>query len=293
MTEISHWLSTPRHGLQLVAFIIGALGVGFVVLGLLMSVPARYRKAVVAAVTFLGGLYFSLEFLMPHPRHGFVGAVAWGITGARPFVANASMVIWSFALFLGILNLFDIHGKAVRKRNPGWYNSAAFFIAFFAILLAGFLKDWRAAQLAGMTASSAHYAAVSGAAAANASFFDILFRGLLTALDATMFSLIAFYIVSAAYRAFRIRSPEAILMMAAAAIIMLALVPVGAAITNWIPARGILSAFRIENIGYWLLVSPNMTAQRAIGFGVAVGALAMGLRIWLSLEKGSFFDRQL
>jgi hypothetical protein len=108
-----------------------------------------------------------------------------------------------------------------------------------------------------------------------------------------MFSLIAFYIVSAAYRAFRIKSLEAGLMMAAAAIIMLALVPAGTAITNWLPETGFLSIFRIERIGYWLLIGPNMAAQRAIGFGVAVGGLAMGLRIWLSLERGSFFDRQL
>ena len=88
-------------------------------------------------------------------------------------------------------------------------------------------------------------------------------------------------------------SMEAALMMGAAAIIMLALVPIGVALTDWIPAGHVLSIFRVERIGYWLLVWPNMAAQRAIGFGVAVGALATGLRIWLSLERGSFFDRQL
>src|SRR5690606_9801871 len=105
-------------------------------------------------------------------------------------------------------NLFDIHGKALRKRSAGWYNSAAFFIAFFAILFAGFLKDWRAEQLASIEAKTPMHAVISGAATANANLFEILFRGFLTSLDATMFSLIAFYIVSAAYRAFRIRSLE-------------------------------------------------------------------------------------
>jgi len=81
--------------------------------------------------------------------------------------------------------------------------------------------------------------------------------------------------------------------MSAAGIIMLALVPIGAVVTNWLPDTGFLSIFRLEKIGYWLLIGPNMAAQRAIAFGVAVGGLAMGLRIWLSLERGSFFDRQL
>ena len=258
------WLAVPRHGYELAGFIIGALGVGAVALGILANVPARYRKSIVMAVTFVGGLFLSLEFLIP--RHN-------SLTDAMPTVANIEIVVGSFALLLGIFNLFQIHGKAVSKLHKGWYNSAAFFVAFFAIMILGFLRDRQ----------------VSG----TDQYFNILFSGFLLSLQATTFSLIAFYIVSAAYRAFRIRSAEAVLMMVAATIVMLALVPIGAIITSWLPSTGFLSVFRLERIGYWLLVSPNMAVQRAIAFGVAVGALATGLRIWLSLERGSFFDRQL
>lgn len=279
--SVGNWFSTPRTGWELAAFILGALGVGVVILGLLMTVPARYRKWVVIGVTFVGGLFYSIEFLIGHQNR---------LTAMKPFVAEAQATIWSFALFLGVWNLFQIHGKAMRKRTPGWYNSAAFFAAFFAIVVTGFLQDARAAELAKLTPSSPGYASVLAASRADSSLYDILYQGLLVSLESTMFSLIAFYIVSAAYRAFRVRSAESALMMATAAIIMLALVPIGVAITNWLPPS---SPFRIERIGYWILTSPNMTAQRAIGFGIAVGALAMGLRIWLSLERGSFFDRQL
>ena len=273
---IGDWISAPRHGWELTAFLIGALMLGGLSLALLCSAPPRSRKLIVMAVTFVAGLYYSLEFLLP-PGAWFLKPPRNPLTDWRPFVGTLTQIIWSFALLLGVWNLFQIHGQSVGKRSKGWYNSAAFFVAFFAIMFAGFLKD-------------AH---VGGQAGVPASLFVILFKGFLTSLDSTMFSLIAFYIVSAAYRAFRIRSLEAALMMVAAAIIMLALVPVGAAITNWLPTTGFLSAFRIERIGYWLLISPNMAAQRAIAFGVAVGSLAMGLRIWLSLERGSFFDRQL
>ena len=276
MGVVSTWLAASRGGWQLAAFIIGALSLGGLALALLCSAPPRYRKLIVMAVTFLAGLYYSLEFLLP-PEAWHLKPPRNPLTDWRPMVATLTQIIWSFALLLGVWNLFQIHGKAVGKRPKGWYNSAAFFIAFFAVLVAGLVKD----------AGCGRVASVSG------DLFAILFKGFLTSLDATMFSLIAFYIVSAAYRAFRIKSLEAALMMLAAAIIMLALVPVGAAITNWLPQTGFLSAFRIERIGYWLLIGPNMAAQRAIAFGVAVGGLAMGLRIWLSLERGSFFDRQL
>lgn len=264
------------------AIIVGAAG-----LVALMSTPPRYRKAIVVAVTFLGGLFFSLEFLLPHEPvtafghtllgKGHVTRFAQGLTDAKPSVADWAMVIGSFTLLLGTFNLFQVHGKAVKKKTAGWYNSLAFFISFFLIMAAGFAKD------------------ASGGAARTIStqLFAILFNGFVQQLDATMFSLIAFYIVSAAYRAFRVRSAEAGLMMATAGIIMLGLVPIGAILTNWLPHSGPLASLRLENITYWLLTWPNMAVQRAIGFGLAVGWLAMSLRIWLSLERGSFFDRQL
>jgi hypothetical protein len=270
---LAAWLGAPRHGWELIAFITVAVILGGIALGLLASIPAKYRKGVVMGVTFLAGLYYSIEFLIP-PAVWPIRPPRNPLSDWRPFVGLAAQIVGSFALLLGVSNLFQIHQRAVAKRTPGWYNSAAFFIAFFAIVLAGFLKGSHDERVAGQ-------------------IYNILFRGFLTSLDSTMFSLIAFYIVSAAYRAFRIRSTEAALMMVAAAIIMLALVPVGAAITNWLPTSGWLSAFRLERIGYWLLIGPNMAAQRAIAFGIAVGSMAMGLRIWLSLERGSFFDRQL
>lgn len=254
----------PRHGIQLVIFIMASLGIGAIFLGLLCSVPPKFRKVLIMVVTFLGGLYIALEFLIP--KHNV-------LTDTMPNVSNIQIVVGSFTLVLGTWNLITFHTKSITKKTAGRYNSIAFFIAFFAIMIAGFLKD----------------ASVKGIQP----IFDILFTGCLLSLQATTFSLVAFYIVSAAYRAFRIKSAEAVLMMVAAAIIMLALVPIGASITAWLPKTGILSAFRLERIGYWILISPNMAVQRAIVFGIAVGAMATGLRIWLSLERGSYFDRQL
>jgi hypothetical protein len=48
----------------------------------------------------------------------------------------------------------------------------------------------------------------------------------------------------------------------------------------------------LEKLGEWVLRWLNTPAQRGILFGVAVGALAMSLRVWLSLERGTFFSEQ-
>ena len=284
ITNLQNWFAIPRKGMELYFYLFVSLAICLVVLYLIMCIPPRFRKAIIISLTFIGGLYFSIEYLIPREN---------ALTRGMPTLSDILMIISCFALFLGIGNLFRIHGRSVIRKTEGWYNGAAFFIAFFSIIIIGLLKDWRMNTLAKLEPGSAKYIAVEQAGKINADIYSILFNGFLASLDATMFSLIAFYIVSAAYRAFRIRSPEAVLMMVAATIIMLALVPVGARITNWLPETGLLSIFRIENIGYWIITLPNMAVQRAIGFGIAVGSLASGLRIWLSLERGSFFDRQL
>lgn len=121
--------------------------------------------------------------------------------------------------------------------------------------------------------------------------YDILFNGMFNSLDATMFAILAFFIVSAAYRAFRIRSAEATLMMLSAFIIMLGQVPLGIVLTNWIPHDSHFAIFRLEVMANWILTGINAAAFRAIIFGILMGYLAMSLRVWLSLERGSYFGR--
>ncbi len=191
-------------------------------------------------------------------------------------VGDTVIVVGALTFGLGLISLGSIHGKVVMKRRQGWYNSLAFFIAAISIALAGFFKDYMQNQQVQSISSTAYF---------------ILFNGILKALAATMFSLVAFYIVSAAYRAFRVKSTEAGLMMAAAFLIMLAIVPFGVMITDGL--HGGWSALRLENVGNWILKYPNAAAQRGIMFGIGVGGLAMAIRLWLSLERGSYFDKQM
>ena len=53
-----------------------------------------------------------------------------------------------------------------------------------------------------------------------------------------------------------------------------------------------MAFFRLEALGEWIMSWLNTPAQRAIYFGIAIGGLAMSLRIWLSLERGTFFSEQ-
>jgi hypothetical protein len=102
-----------------------------------------------------------------------------------------------------------------------------------------------------------------------------LFNAFFVPLGSAMFSLLAFYVASAAYRSFRIRSKEALIMMVTALIVMLGQIPHGPLyVSESLPA--------IRN---WILSNISTPAFRAIAIGSSVAGLAMAIRMWLSLEK--------
>jgi hypothetical protein len=250
----------------------------------------RGRRGLIAFVTFVGGLYFGLEYFLPVRK-----AVLWPTAIANPNPDRAPniltpriepvgimvSVILAFMVGLGIYSLCQVHGRNVGQRRPGWHNSLAFFLAMVAMLVFGF---WEHSLPRGDETSAV--------LPVPRAIYEMLFSGLYMPLQAATFSLLAFYIASAAYRAFRIRTAEAGLMMAAAFIVMLGQVPIGAWLTSGLPTVGALAFFRLEALGEWIMTWLNAPAQRGIVFGVAIGGLAMSLRIWLSLERGTFFSER-
>jgi hypothetical protein len=111
---------------------------------------------------------------------------------------------------------------------------------------------------------------------------------MLQQMDAAMFSLIAFFILSAAYRAFRVRSVEATILLATALLFIVSLMGIVEPLWNQISGTDPSSFrynFSLTSISSWMTRSVQTPSIRAIDFGIGIGALAMGLRLWLSLEK--------
>ncbi|MEZ7892612.1 MAG: hypothetical protein QMC67_12765 [Candidatus Wallbacteria bacterium] len=92
-------------------------------------------------------------------------------------------------------------------------------------------------------------------------------------MQSTMMSLLAFFVASAAFRAFRAKSFEATILLVTAFIVMLGRVPIGSAIWGG-----------FGSISEWILCTINMAGSRAITLGAAVGATAACLKIILGLE---------
>lgn len=92
--------------------------------------------------------------------------------------------------------------------------------------------------------------------------------------NSTMFALLAFFVASAAFRAFRARNAEAALLLGAAILVMLGRAPLGGALWDMFPT-----------ISQWLIDIPNNAGRRAIMMGAAIGAIATGLRVIVGLER--------
>ncbi|MEO0225780.1 MAG: hypothetical protein ABIL05_02385, partial [candidate division WOR-3 bacterium] len=106
------------------------------------------------------------------------------------------------------------------------------------------------------------------------SSFMYTYINIIVPLQATMFALLAFFIASAAYRAFRAKTLEATLLLIAAAIVMLGRIPIGKMIMKEIPV-----------VSDWILNVPQLAAKRGIQIGVYLGGIAMSLRIILGIER--------
>jgi hypothetical protein len=117
-----------------------------------------------------------------------------------------------------------------------------------------------------------------------ASAFGWQYEFMFKPLQATMFSLLCFYVASAAYRAFRAKNVQAVLLLVTASIILLGQTIAGYWLTGWIPESSPLAPLKIKNLVEWVAVF--LTAgSRAIMIGIALGVASTSLRVLLGIDR--------
>ena len=130
-------------------------------------------------------------------------------------------VLASFAIILGALNLIKMQIQKVLYQKPGWQYSVIAVLGFIFAIIAGFF-------IKGVDDSVAEWGAH---VTSDGTLFKWMFDYVFSPMSATMFSLLAFFVASASYRAFRIRNFEATLLLVSGIIIMVGRVPIGGVIS--------------------------------------------------------------
>ena len=204
-------------------------------------------------ITFAMGVFFVLEFFVPASP-----VKEWAATIGGEWVS----VVTAAAFILGAINVVQVNMPKIVRREADWPYKVVLVGSAALTLVVGF---WQGQE--GKT-------------------FLWLYEHIFAPCNSTMFALLAFFITSAAFRAFRARNFEALLMLSTAVVVMLCVVPLGELAALALPEsiRGTVAGAP-SAIKDWILDYANNAGRRAIMIGAALGAVATGLRVILGLER--------
>lgn len=222
----------------------------------------QIKKLLPVIVAFCMGVFFAVQYYIPHP---FTDDLLTG-------VSKWFIIISGIAMGLGIVSLFYSHYYKIKRRAPAWGFSFIMFIALFTMLGVG------------IYCSNAEVITATG----KQTIYGWLYQNFMVPLQSTMFSILAFYVASAAFRAFRAKTKEATLLLVAAIIVMFARVPMGEFVYAQIPTFHLGGATIPPSIGDitgWIMKTINTAAQGGISLGICLGVIAMSLKIIFGIEK--------
>ena len=208
------------------------------------------RREVPLVITGIVGIVFVVQYFIPH--YPFNRMNGW--------FADWFSIVQACAIVLGALNLMLISIQKVAGKKNDWGYALVIIASFLLMTVVG---------LAGGTG----FREVG-------TRFDWLYNYTYIPLSATMYAILAFFVASASYRAFRARNTEATLLLLAAVFVMLGRVPIGDVLSGFMP-----EGMRLSNLASWIMNFPQTAGQRAIMIGIALGIVSTSLRVILGIER--------
>jgi hypothetical protein len=227
------------------------------------------KRTVPLLITSVAGIIMIVAYFIPPFQE-------WGEDVAVWFDILAAI-----AFILGGGNLLKINLKKVSDRSAGWGYAAVVVVAFLLTLIVGLAK-----VNVPPSAEFPNYG-WSGEYNAEGGMFWWLYEFAMKPLQATMFAMLAFYVASAAFRAFRAKNLEATLLLGTAFIILLGRTYAGVWVTNFIPdnPNSWFANLRLEHLADNIRDLFTTTGTRAIMIGVALGIASTSLKIILGVDR--------
>lgn len=208
------------------------------------------RREIPLLITAVVGIAFVIQYFVPH----------FPFNKLNGWFSDWFSIVQACAIVLGALNLLMISTQKIIGKKPDWGYSLVIIASFFLITIIGF-------------------AGGTGFREPGTSF-DWMYNYTYIPLSATMYAILAFFVASASYRAFRARNTEATMLLLAAFFVMLGRVPIGDFLTQWLPAGA-----QMSDLASWIMSFPQKAGQRAIMIGIALGLVSTSLRIILGIER--------
>lgn len=209
----------------------------------------------------------------------------WGSTTMDWFNILAAV-----AFLLGGADLLRRNLEKVSYQRPGWGYAAVTVIAFSITLWVGLFK-------VGVPPNAEHpdYA-YGGQYDAPGSGISWVYDYMYYPLSATMFALLAFFVASAAFRAFRAKNTEATVLLSVAFVVLLGRTFIGVKATGFVddiaasidgpPAlTSFIRGLRLDRLTDMIMNVFNLAGIRAITIGIALGVVSTSLKVLLGVDR--------
>jgi len=208
---------------------------------------------VLQVIIFSMGFFYAIVYYIAVPGIVDLQAVADQLLAYVTAVLTAAFAI-------GVINLTRVHVNNIKRKRATWRYSVILIICLYAMAILSmiaspFALDPKAAVIP------------ASVIAFSTPIWEFLYYKILVNINSSIYSLLAFFIASAAYRAFKARSVESTILLAAGLLVVLGQAPVVDLV--W-PGFG-----AIRN---WVLAFPNVAGQRGILIGAALGILVFSVR---------------
>jgi hypothetical protein len=219
---------------------------------------AKKRK-MTRAELILQVLIFSLGFFYAFVYYVNVSTpVDLQAVSDQLFAYLTAMLTAAFAI--GIINLTRVHVNNVKRKRPAWGYSIILIVCLYGMAVVSMISGPFAVDPTGAVIPGAFIDAVTP-------IWEFLYYKILVTINSTIFSLLAFFIASAAYRAFKAKTFEATILLAAGLLVVLGQAPIMDLVSPGFSA-----------IRSWILLFPNTAGQRGILIGAALSILAFSVR---------------
>jgi hypothetical protein len=200
-----------------------------------------------------------------------VMSIVFLIVTLNYYVVNPTINLWSlelqhwglilaaFALGIGVFSNIRFNVENISKRKKDlWVYSIIQLISLFATILIGVV----------LTPSNSIYLWIT--------------TNILISTKSTITALTGLFIISACYRAFRVRNLEAGIILGTTMMMLLYYIPLGSVIWGSIG----------QSLGDWFLDVPGGAVFRMVMMGIAIATAAVGVRTILGKEKSTGLDAQ-
>lgn len=161
------------------------------------------------------------------------------------FFLDIAIILAAFALLLGFFNVLAVHFQKVRTQQSGWpYSIILILFALFVLVI--------------------------GLAGPSTPPLQGVFNAVQYPIQATIASLLIFFVASAAFRALKVRNGESIILVGVILIVLLGQVPLSDGLTA---------------LKDWILTVPGLAGVRGLILGVALGTVVTGLRVLMGVDR--------